>query len=154
MLDLQADATAAWLTENGSEDIARLLRRQRIHEPPELAEVISAFGHALDASISGGVEPLDHALHKGLDADLSQAMAHLDCGRRLRLLHWLTSAGFEQPHEIISLLTTPTTPSGHALLRWIAALLRREQLDRLFSPERVQTLQTACRKAGQTEQSQ
>jgi hypothetical protein len=85
--------------------------------------------------------------------ELSQVMAHADGGRRLRLLHWMTSAGFEQPHEIINLLTTPTTPSGHALLRWIAALLRREQLDRIFSVERIRTLQAACREAGQMEQS-
>ena len=153
MLNLQADAMAAWLTENGSKDIARLVRRQRVDEPPGLNEAISDLGHALDASVSGGVEPLDHALREGLDAELSQAMAHLDSGRRLRLLHWLTNAGFEKPHEIINLLTSQKTPSGHALLRWIAALLRREQLDRLFSLERIQTLQAACRKAGQTEQS-
>jgi len=107
----------------------------------------------MDESIAGGVEILTHALHDGLAIDLSRAMAHLDGGRRLRLLHWLTSAGFEQPHEIINLLTSPTTPSGHALLRWIAALLRREQVDRLFSPERVQILQAACRKVRQLEQS-
>lgn len=153
MLDLRADATAAWLTEHGSEDIARLLRRQRVDEPPELAQAIDAFGQALDASIAVGMEPLDHALHDGMAIELSQAMAHLDSGRRLRLLHWLTSAGFEQPHEIINLLTSPTTPNGHALLRWVAALLRREQLNRLFSPERLEILQAACRKAGHTEQS-
>jgi hypothetical protein len=153
MLDLRAEATATWLTENGSEDIARLLRRKCIDEPPELAAGIDAFGHALDASIAGGADLLDHALHDGMAVELAQVMAYTDGGRRLRLLHWLTSAGFEQPHEIIYLLTTPTTPSGHALLRWIAALLRREQLDRLFSLERIQTLEAACRKAEQTELS-
>ncbi len=153
MLDLRAEAIATWLTENGSEDIARLLRRKCVDEPPELTAVIDAFGHALDASIAGGVDVLEHALHDGMAVELSRLMAHTDGGRRLRLLQWLTSAGFEQPHEIINLLTTPTTPSGHALLRWIAALLRREQLDRLFSLERIQTLQVACRKAGQTELS-
>ena len=90
---------------------------------------------------------------KGLAVELSQALAHLGSDRRLRLLHWLTGVGFEQPHEIIDLLTNPATPSGHALLRWISALLRREQLDRLFSADRIQTLQTACRKVGQLEQS-
>lgn len=153
MLDLKADAIAAWLTENGSEDMERLLRRPRVDEPPELGRMIESFGQAMDESIAGGVEVLDHALHDGLAIELSRVMANLDGGRRLRLLHWLTSAGFEQPHEIINLLTSPTTPSGHALLRWITALLRREQLDRLFSPERVQTLQAACRKARRLEQS-
>jgi hypothetical protein len=153
MLDLRAEAIAAWLAENGSEDIARLLRRQWVAEPPELTAGIDAFGHALDASIAGGADLLDHALHDGMAVELSQVMAHTDGGRRLRLLHWMTSAGFEQPHEIINLLTTPTTPSGHALLRWIAALLRREQLDRIFSVERIRTLQAACREAGQMEQS-
>ena len=153
MLDLRAEATATWLTENGSEDIARLLRRKCVHEPSELTAGIDAFGHALDASIVGGADLLGHALHDGMAVELAQAMAHTDGGRRLRLLHWLTSAGFEQPHEIINLLTIPTTPSGHALLRWIAALLRREQLDRLFSLKRIQTLQAACRKTLHTEQS-
>ena len=153
MPDLRAEATATWLTENGSENIARLLRRQWVAEPPELTQEFDAFGRALDGSIAGGADLLDHALHDGMAIELSQLMVHTDGGRRLRLLHWLTSAGFEQPHEIINLLTSPTTPSGHALLRWITALLRREQLDRLFSLERVQTLQAACRKAGQTEQN-
>lgn len=154
MLNLQAAVTTAWLMENGSEDIAQLLRRQRIDEPPDLTRAIDAFGQALNASIAGGAEPLYHALHDGMAGEFSQVMAYLDSGRRLRLLHWLTNAGFEQPEEIINLLTGPTTPCGHSLLRWIAALLRREQLDRLFSAERIHTLQAACRKARHTEQSQ
>ena len=153
MLDLRADATAAWLTENGSEDIARLLRRQPVDDPPELEQAIHGFGQALDTSVALGAEPLDHALHDGLAGELSQILAHLGGDRRLRILHWLTGAGFEQPHETINLLTDPTTASGHALLRWMSALLRREQLDRLFSPDRLQTLQAACRKAGHLEQS-
>ena len=153
MPDLRADATATWLGANGSEDIARFLRRQPIDEPPELAQAIEDFGQALDTSIAHSVEPLDHALRDGMAANLSQALAHLSGDRRLCLLHWLTGVGFEQPHEIINLLTNPAEPSGHALLRWIAALLRREQLDRLFSPERLNTLQAACRKVSQLEQS-
>ena len=153
MPDLRADATAAWLGANGSEDIARFLQRKPVEEPPELAHAIEDFGQALDTSIAHGVELLDRALHDGMAADLSQALAHLGGDRRLCLLHWLTGVGFEQPHEIINLLTNPAEPSGHALLRWITALLRREQLDRLFSADRIQTLQAACRKVGQLEQS-
>ncbi len=154
MPDLRADTTATWLGTNGSQDIARFLRRQPDDEPPELARAVEDFGQALDTSVARGVEQLDHALHDGMAADLSQVLAHLSGERRLCVLHWLTGVGFEQPHEIINLLTNPAEPSGHALLRWITALLRREQLDRLFSPERLNTLQTACRKVGQLEQSQ
>ena len=153
MLDLRADATAAWLAENGSEDIACFLRRQPVHEPPELEKAIDGFGRALETSIALGVEPLDYALHDGMAAELSQVLAHLGSDRRLRILHWLTSIGFERPHETINLLTDPATPSGHALLRWISALLRREQLDRLFSNDRLQTLRAACLKAEQLERN-
>ena len=153
MLDLRADATAAWLTENGSEDIARLLRRQPVNDLPELEQAIQGFGQALDTSVTLGAEPLDHALHDGMAGELSQILAHLDGDRRLRILHWLTGVGFEHPHETTNLLTDPTTPSGHALLRWMSALLRREQLARLFSPARLHALQAACCKAGHLEQS-
>ena len=153
MLDLRADAMAGWLAENGSEDIALFVRRQQAHEPPELEQAIDGFGRALDTSITAGAEPLDHALRDGMAGDMSRALAHLGCDRRLRILHWLTSVGFERPHEIIDLLTDPATPSGQALLRWMSALLRREQLDRLFSHDRLQTLQAACLKAGRSEQS-
>ena len=153
MPDLRADTTATWLGANGSQDIARFLQRKPVDEPPEVARAVEDFGQALDTSIAHGVEQLDHALHDGMAADLSQALAHLSGECRLCVLHWLTGVGFEQPHEIINLLTNPAEPSGHALLRWITALLRREQLDRLFSPERLNTLQAACRKVGQLEQS-
>ena len=153
MPDLRADTTATWLRDNGSQDIARFLQRRPVDELPEVARAVEDFGQALDTSVAHGVEQLDHALHDGMAADLSQALAHLSGERRLCVLHWLTGVGFEQPHEIINLLTNPAEPSGHALLRWIAALLRREQLDRLFSPERLNTLRAACRKVGQLEQS-
>lgn len=153
MLDLGAEATAAWLAEHGSEDVARFLQRQPADEPPDLAQAIGDFGRALDTSITLGVEPLVQALHEGMAIELSQVLARLGSDRRLRLLHWLTDVGFERPHEIINLLTNPAMPSGHALLRWITALLHREQLDRLFAPERLQTLQAACRRVDQLEQS-
>jgi hypothetical protein len=41
MLDLRAEAIATWLAENGSEDIARLLRRKCVDEPPELTSLIT-----------------------------------------------------------------------------------------------------------------
>ena len=102
----------------------------------------------MDDSVRGGVEPLEAALREGLSSSLTEVVAHLGPARRLRLLHWLTEAGFEHPDRVIDRIADPGTTHGAVVLGWMTALLRREQLDRLFAAERIETLITACRNAG------
>lgn len=148
MPDLKAEAIATWLAINGSEELARSARVPAADDQPELSDTLAAFGDALDASVQHGAEALEGALHRGLSASMAEVIAHLGAARRLRLLHWLTEAGFDQPGRIIDGIADPSTPGGAVVLRWITALLRRERLDRLFSLERIETLQAACRNAG------
>ena len=146
MLDLKTEAIAKWLAVHGSEDLAR--SPPRADDGPELSDVLAAFSSALDGSVQDGVEPLEAALHQGLSPSMAEVIAHLGPARRLRLLHWLTEAGFDQPARVIDGITDPGTQGGAVVLRWMTALLRREQLDRLFSADRIETLKTACRNAG------
>ncbi len=146
MLDLKTEAVAEWLAIHGSEDLAR--SPPRTDDRPELSGALATFGSALDGNVRDGVEPLETALHQGLSCSMAEVIAHLGPARRLRLLHWLTEAGFDQPDRVIDGITDPSTPGGAVVLRWMTALLRREQLDRLFSIERIETLKTACRDAG------
>jgi len=146
MLDLKTEAIAKWLAVHGSEDLAR--SPPRADDQPEMSDALAAFGSALDGNVEDGIEPLEAALRQGLSPPIAEVIAHLAPARRLRLLHWFTEAGFDQPDRVIDGLTDPGTPGGAVVLRWMTALLRREQLDRLFSPERIETLKTACRNAG------
>ena len=147
MLDLQTGAITAWLAVHGSEDLARPARLPRDDDGPHLASPLVALGTALEASVQHGAGALGEALDRGLAVSMAEVIAHLGPGRRLRLLHWLTEAGFDEPHRIIEQLTDPGTPGGAVVLRWMTALLRRERLDRLFSQDRIDTLLAACRKA-------
>jgi len=146
MLDLATKAVAGWLAVHGSEELART--PSRADDRAELASTLVALGKAMDDSVHGGVEPLETALREGLSSSVAEVIAHLGPARRLRLLHWLTEAGFEHPDRVIDGIADPGTPYGAAILSWMTALLRREQLDRLFAAERIEMLITACRNAG------
>lgn len=147
MPDLTTEAVAAWLTAAGSEDLVRSVKTPVADDSPDLAEALEAFGQALDASIEHGASALDHALDRELSAAMANVIAHLGPARRLLILHWLAGAGFDAPHCVIERIANPSTSGGAAVLRWMAALLQRERLDRLFSPERIQTLYAACHAA-------
>lgn len=152
MPDLRSAAIAEWLTANGSIDTARTVHTQSADDT-SLDDAITAFGSALDTSVENGSASLEDGLGNGLTTPFADAMTSFDPGRRLRLLHWLTEAEFDDPHRVINQITDPGSVGSAALLRWMGALLRREQLDRLFSPERIEVLRNACRKAGQTEKT-
>lgn len=149
MPDLGSGAVADWMAANGSNDLAGLYKPPE-NEPAGLAGATIAFGSALDAALLPSPDALEDALEAtDLAADLSAAMGHFGFDRRLRLLHWLTEAGFTDPLRIIERVTDPTTPSGAKLQTWIAALLRRELLTRLFDKDRIKALRIACETAGQ-----
>ena len=147
MLDLHTEAIAAWLAVHGSEDLARSAGLPKADDDSGLSGVLVAFATSLETSVQHGTGALGEALDQGLSVAMAEVIAHLGPGRRLRLLHWLTEAGFDEPHRIIEQLTDPGTPGGAVMLRWMTALLRRERLDRLFSQDRIDTLLAACRKA-------
>ena len=147
MPNLATAAVAAWLTDAGSEDLMCSVRAPVADDSPDLAEALEAFGQALDASIEHGATALDHALDRELSAAMANVIARLGPARRLLMLHWLAGAGFDEPHRVIERIADPATPSGAVVLRWMAALLQRERLDRLFSFDRIQTLHAACQAA-------
>lgn len=153
MLDLRNEAIATWLMSHGSEDLARSTRVPKIDDDPGLADALATFGTALEANAQSDVKAFEEALDQALSDPLAEVIAHLGPGRRLRLLHWLTEAGFEQPHRIIEQLTNPGTPGGAVVLQWMTELLRRERLDRLFSQDRIEALLAACRRSKMKEMS-
>ena len=149
MPDLGPGAIADWMAANGSNDLAGIYKLPE-NEPAGVAQATIAFGSALDAALLPRPDALEDALEAtDLAGDLSVAMGHFGFDRRLRLLHWLTKAGFTDPLRIIGRVTDPSTPSGAKLQTWIAALLRRELLARLFAKDRVKALRIACETAGQ-----
>ena len=116
MPDLRTETIAAWLAVNGSDDLAR--SAPHADDRPDLATALAAFGDALDASVHHGADALEVALHRGLSGPMAEVIAHLGAARRLRLLHWLTEAGFDQPDRVIDGITDPGTPGGAVVLRW------------------------------------
>ena len=152
MPDLGSAAIADWIVAYGSNDLASMSQQQQA-ETVGIAAATIALGSALDAATLRAADVLVNALETtDLACDLSAVMARFGPDRRLRLLHWLTEAGFDNPHSIIARITDPATPGGAALQQWFAAVLRREMLGRLFARDRLEALRITCERAARQQE--
>ena len=112
------------------------------------AECLRALGSILDELMPGKLQDLSIALREApLRDDLRAVMAQLGAARLMRLLHWRAEVGLPDAPTVISALVGGDDSNGDALRAAIAAVIRRALLRRIFAPERVAALHTACQTA-------
>ena len=150
MPDLSHPAIQDWLTRHGSAATDdSIAPPPRPDDEPDVLPSVLRLGEALD-----NARHTDAARANALLTDPATAgrfgavLAQFGGARRMRLLHWLADpddAG--SPRVVQAILATGTHGSGAALRRWLLDLERRELLQRLFQPERLQALLAACRTA-------
>lgn len=142
----QADATA-WLSEWRPDPANTLWPPpvRPIETEGDLPSRLAQLGRALDAAADTERDALASSLlDRPLCPDLSAVLAQLGAARTLRILHWLAERDIPDCHRIIGGLLHDDRPAGCALRAAVQAVLRRATLDRMFAPERIAALQTAC----------
>ena len=101
--------------------------------------LLAEFGHALDDAASGGRNPVSGELDP-----LRSVLAQLGAARLLRLLQWALEADLPEAHALTSRLLQGSGSEARALRAALRALALHRTLDRMFSPQRVAALETAC----------
>ena len=149
MPNLEQHTVTEWLTE---------LRPAASREwPPPVRAVeteadnperLKAFGSLLDQLAKGDLQDFSAALREApLRDDLRAILAQLGAARLMRLLHWFAEIDLPSCDAVISTLVGGDDANGRALRAAIAAVTRRALLRRIFAPDRIAALRTACEAA-------
>lgn len=146
MPDLTHAAAVRWLHARDA-DAAALARPGPVDaHAPALAALLH-LGSLLDEAAECSPAALSAALRQPeVGARLRQTLPQIGMARRLRLLEWFDDAGLPGHEAIVA--TMGDGPDGAFQRAELTALERRAILARIFSPERVAELRTACGEAG------
>jgi len=147
MPNLEQTAVIAWLAElRPDADASGWPPATRpIESLAGLPEQLAALGAALD-SLSA-IDPLalrDALCRSPLRDDARAVLAQLGAARTLRLFHWMAEADLPDCHAVIAALVEDDGQDARSIRAVIAAVTRQAILRRIFAPERVAALETAC----------
>lgn len=147
MPNFEQNAVTAWLAElrpdadaSGGPPATR-----PIESLAGLPEQLAALGAALDRL--AGSDPLalrDALCHSPLRDDVRAVLAQLGAARTLRLLHWMAEADLPDCHAVIAALMEGNGQEARSIRAVIAAVTRQAVLRRIFAPERIAALESAC----------
>ncbi len=156
MPDLETATVRAWLQEH--ETVA--LHGQDIScvafdGSPEVQTALQRCGIALDDTLAATPETGSRLLaSEPARSELRQIMGQLGIGWTLRMLQWISSGGSPGSDAIVAGLTSADpTGSGQFLHAGLGEAARPVLLSRLFAPERLADLQTACTQASQAQEA-
>ena len=120
----------------------------------DMASVMSEMiklGQALDRGLSRDPQGLSSCLQQPEKRSAMRAvLGHASPGRRIRLLHWLNSAGLPHRERITAGLladdpdAAPGADAGRIARESIRQINRSTLLARLFSPARISRLLSMC----------
>ena len=148
MPDLNTQAVMAWLDQK-EPGLSALLRNAI--RPIERDDAVEAGLVRLGTSLDHGRERDPAGLSARLLSDpvrddLRSILAQLGGCRGLRTLDWLTEPDIPQRRTLIAALLEPDgTGAGQTLQTTIQQLNRRVLIGRIFSKERIEMLEAACR---------
>lgn len=151
MPDLSSDAIDAWLAEYGSASVAAA--GNGLDDQPGAMPHIVKLGSALDAALERSRPATESFLAaRATGAHLRPVMGGLGSARRLRLLHWLSNSGFDDPRALTEQVTAPRADGvGDSIRQWLLDLHRHDLLAAIFDSDRINLLLAACRDAAQPE---
>jgi hypothetical protein len=152
MPDLSADSVAIWLFAREPAIAADLSTSTASSEEHEIVlPSVLRLGAVLDNTFHRSPDHLNAWLRRAsVQADVCVALAQIERGRRLRLLHWLAEIPGSE-NLTATLLESANSDAASFLRAEIRALHRRALLNSIFGPERIAALLAACTEAAQRE---
>ena len=151
MPDLSHTAIQDWLTRHGSATTDDWIAPSvgAADDEPDVLPSVLRLGEALDDARHTDADCANRLLtDRSTAGRLGAVLAGFGGGRRMRLLHWLADPDDAGSPKVVQAILGPETHGpGAALRQWLLDLERRELLQRLFQPERLQALLAACRTA-------
>ncbi len=156
MPDLETAAVSAWLREH--ETVAVGVSDgtgPAVAEMPEVVAALKRCGSVLDDALAAGTAPIARLLASDpVRSDLQQIMAQLGIGWSLRMIGWITAEGLPDADAIVARLSDEDpTGSGQFLHASLAEAARPALMSRLFAPERLTDLLTACSRVAQKQEA-
>lgn len=149
MPDLSLDAVAGWLRERDP-DIATLPLLGPIDGDPAVLQTMLQLGDLLEQALVDDAERLSARLrHPATAVNLRAALSQAGLARRMRLLAWLSEEGLPEQEALLATAMGPGE-DGDFIRAELQALHRRALLARIYSPERIRILLTACQPSGMT----
>jgi hypothetical protein len=121
-----------------------------VERTPAVERVLDALGEALDAALSENPSALSgHLRDPSVARRLAVLLDELGLARRYRLLAWLAEPTLPDHHAVLSAILR-TAEHGPRLRNAMSAANRAALLSRIFSPERIAALLTACKTKRET----
>lgn len=149
MPDLSPTAVAEWLRERDP-DVATLHLLGPIDADPAVLQTMLRLGELLEQALATDAERLSARLrHPATAVNLRAALAQAGLARRLRLLEWFGDDCLPERNAVLA-AAMGVGPDGDFVRAELQALQRRALLARVYAPERIQMLLTACQAHGQT----
>ncbi len=147
MPNLELHAVRAWLADWHPIALAAWPPAVRaLENEGDMPVRLAQLGTALDGAAEADLERLSQALlAEPVVSDLRSLLAQFGAARSVRLLHWLTESGLPDADKVLQALLRGQTDGSNALRGLLGALRRRAVLDRIFAPERLAALESACR---------
>lgn len=140
-------SSASWLRRNAADPSGTGAFRP-VELAPEPAAALERLGRSLDAALAR--EP--HTISSRLAAPvirnrLTRVLDQLGAARRYRLFDWL--AGLHDSRPLLTAILN-TAPAGPRLRADLLIANRRETLARIFAPDRLHRLLSACSNSKET----
>jgi hypothetical protein len=151
MPPLDASSAIAWLrlTEPALAAIAPPVRV--VEQTAEVERALDDLGTALDAALSERSSALSALLRDpSVARRLAVLLDALGQARRYRLLAWLAEPTLPDHHAVLAAILR-TAEHGPRLRNAMSGANRAALLSRIFSPERIAALLTACKTKGRPE---
>ena len=150
MPDLEQQAVTEWLAEFRPATTADAWPPavRAIETEADNSQLLQALGTLFDRAAGSDLDRLSAALRAvPLRNDLAAVLAQLGAARPTRLLHWLAEIEIPDCHAVIAALVAGDDPAACALRATLAGVNRPALLRRIFAPERIAALRSACRSA-------
>ena len=126
-----------------------------VEAAPVVEDALVRLGNALDRSLLEGTESLAATLKADPGRqELRTVIGQLGLPRSLRVMHWIMQAGIPDGDAVLAaVLEGDETGAGQFLQATLVAAVRPSLLARLYAPERLALLLSACQPAIQAREA-
>ena len=147
MPDLERTSVLTWLCQEEPDKPDLLENPVTAAEGhPEVEEALVRLGQALDAALVQNPIALAVSLRDGpVRDDMRSILGQLGAPRALRVIGWIMEAGLPESDAVLAAVLAPD-PSGvgRFLQGALSAAARLQLLERIYAPERLAALLSAC----------
>lgn len=152
MPDLAITSVLEWLSAEEPDKPALAINPVRAAEAASPVEdALIRLGSTLDKALLENPVELAAALKRDpARQELRTVMGQLGLPRSLRIMHWIMQGGLPDGDAVLAAVLEPDQPgAGQFLQATLSAAVRPSLLERLYAPERLALLLSACQPAVQ-----